>query len=258
MYKIIGLDAETKMEEIERQRGELELRSSFNDVRKEVGLDPILGGDVIANPTYIETLMRTHTLGEIREFLFGYKGDSENPKYDYVADPLWFQQRMLIEGPPEGQEIDPLTGEIVDEEEEMIDPETGEVIDPETGEPVEEIAEEPAGEMINEEDERIPPTEKSLEKGLKFGSSKKYHGIRTKINKLDSELMKMRESYMKNYSNVSGMMMKEVLQTIKKEVDGAIAEKSNKMARDLNNQTDALTKDLRREINAISDQSSKN
>jgi hypothetical protein len=228
-FQFVGLDAETKIEEIERQRGELELRSSFNDVRKEVGLDPILGGDVVANPTYIETLMRTHTLGEIREFLFGYKGDSENPKYDYVADPLWFQQRMLIEGPPEGQEIDPETGEPVEEEEEMIDPETGEVIDPETGEPVEEIAEEPAGEMISEEDERVPPTtEKSLEKNLKAGSSTKYHGARSSVVKLDSELMKMRDDYLKNYRSVSSMLMKEVTKTLEEEIDDAISDKSGK------------------------------
>ncbi len=97
-FSFVGLETESKMEEITRQTSEIQVRATLNDVRRESGLDPVPGGDIVLNPTYLQYLSATHKVGEIREFVFGYKGDAENPEYNYVADPFYFQNLMMITG----------------------------------------------------------------------------------------------------------------------------------------------------------------
>jgi hypothetical protein len=97
-FKFVGLETESKMEELTRQQIETTVRTSVNDARKEAGMDPVLGGDIIQAPAYIETLFRTHKVGEIREYLFGYEGDSENPEFNYIDNASYFQNLQLVAG----------------------------------------------------------------------------------------------------------------------------------------------------------------
>lgn len=95
-FSFVGLEIESKAEEINRQTAEIGVRSSVNDIRRESGQDPVLSGDIICNPSYYQGLIQLHKVGEIREFLLGYVGDSENPEFNYIADPLYLENLQLI------------------------------------------------------------------------------------------------------------------------------------------------------------------
>jgi len=99
-FCFVGLDAESKLEEANRQTVEANLHASINDLRKDVQKDKILGGDIPLNANYVTTLMRTHTIGEIRAKILGYEDDLSNPKYDYIPDAYYFQNLQIRQPQP--------------------------------------------------------------------------------------------------------------------------------------------------------------
>ena len=125
-FCFVGLDAESKMEEAQRQTIEAQLHASLNDLRKEVQKDPVLCGDFPLNAAYASLLFRTHTLGEIRAKLLGatdesYKNDINDERFNYIADPFYFQNmQMKMNMPmpgavgPDGQPISGIEQKISD------------------------------------------------------------------------------------------------------------------------------------------------
>jgi hypothetical protein len=95
-FEFVGLDAEDKAEELQRQTLELQVHSSLDEIRKEIEKKPVLGGAIPLNPQYVEILFKTHTVGEIREKLLGYAGDSQKPEYRYIPDGVFIQNLQLM------------------------------------------------------------------------------------------------------------------------------------------------------------------
>ena len=188
----------------------------MNDIRDEAGLDPILAGEVIGNEAWITLMIQTHTIGQIREYLFGYQGDSENPKYDYVADQFWFQQRQIVdpemkaeqeammmmqggmppgeEGMPPGQGEEPQGGEEVTPEKEAALAEQG-------------VQENPFGK-----------TEKKNMSLIKSEMSRKKQWYLGK--KLDKRLEKVRKQFLGDYKMVEKKMLDEIFEVVKEDING--------------------------------------
>jgi uncharacterized protein YnzC (UPF0291/DUF896 family) len=247
-FEFVGLEAESKMEELERQLQESQVRATLNEIREESGLDPVLAGEIISNPTWIQVLFQTHTIGQIREHLFGYRGDSDNPKYDYIESPSWFQQRNLVdpeikaqqqmqammafgqEPGAEGEEGEEVPPEEEGAEEEQMSPE--EMLNMpgmQPGGPPMQTEEElyaqdgdyagadPAMAGVPEEEEeeqkKSRKVKMDLVKAKMKSASKSYQGY-----KLDNRLEKVRQQYLKDYKDTQKKMMEEIFDTIKEDL----------------------------------------
>jgi len=57
MFKFVGLEEMTEKERIEKIRTEVTNWKTLNEVRKELGLPEIEGGDIVLSPTYIQGKM---------------------------------------------------------------------------------------------------------------------------------------------------------------------------------------------------------
>lgn len=95
-FVFAGYNAETRTEELERQQAEISLHATMNEVRSEMEKDSVIGGDLVLNPAYLDTLFKTHTIGEIREIVFKYAGDSQNPQWAYAESMGYLQNQQLI------------------------------------------------------------------------------------------------------------------------------------------------------------------
>jgi hypothetical protein len=98
-FKFVGLDAENPDQEIARLQQNSQLHLTYNDILTKVEKKEIpkeLGGDVPLNPQYQAILDKYLTVGQIKEIYFGIKGASKNPNFDYMRDPFYFQQQMLL------------------------------------------------------------------------------------------------------------------------------------------------------------------
>lgn len=97
-YKVIfvGLDAEDRMQEVERLQAEVTLHTTVDEAREQADLEPIkTGGGLILNPLLLQTLQANMYKGEFMEKFCGVAGASANPDLQYVPDPLWFQWQQL-------------------------------------------------------------------------------------------------------------------------------------------------------------------
>lgn len=194
-FCFVGLDAESKEQELERQEKELKLHTSIDDIRKEIDKDPILAGKVILNADYIAFLFRTHTVGEIREMLLGYPEDSKNPLFDYIADgPFLDNKQMLMAPAGVDEDGNPIEGGDGDEP-------GGEKL-PAGSVQVEPGVEEAVAMYLEEHPEIV---EKSLMKSVD-------------PNKINSRFDKLRSEYITTYKSVQAQMLKEILESVKDEI----------------------------------------
>jgi hypothetical protein len=96
-FQFVGLDAETKMEELERLEHETSLLTTLDEARKQTDRDPMdIGGGLILNPLLIQILTTNLPKGLFMEKFLGVKGASQRPDLQYVPDPLWFQFQTLL------------------------------------------------------------------------------------------------------------------------------------------------------------------
>jgi hypothetical protein len=253
-FQFVGLEAESKMEELTRQQIETQVRTTVNEARKEAGMDPVLSGDIVQAPIYVETLFRTHKIGEIREAMFDYEGDSENPEFNYIDNASYFQnlqlisqmaqQQMMMEagGDPNADPSDPNA---------MDEPADG------GGNPFgggggdafggEEGGDEQGGGGGEDEaqSEESPKHGSGKQKGG-FGKSRrlndnlrKAHPViqkavkdrlaksahhHHKVKKLDNDLEKMRREYHRAYREIQPKMYQEILDALKPEFDDGESE----------------------------------
>lgn len=98
MFKFVGLQSETKQQEITRLQAEMSVHGSLNDMLRQVKKDAIskdLAGDVPLNGLWWNLAKELLTVGELREKLLGDKGASERDELKYIASPMfmaWQQQ----------------------------------------------------------------------------------------------------------------------------------------------------------------------
>lgn len=99
VFKFVGLDAENPDQEIARIQQNSLLHLTYNEILTKVEkkeLPKQMGADFPLNPQYQAVLEKYLTVGQIKEYFFGIPGASKNPNFDYVRDPFYFQQQMLL------------------------------------------------------------------------------------------------------------------------------------------------------------------
>ena len=75
-FRFVGLDAETRMQEIERLEKEGQVYKTVNEVRTEMGLAPIDHGDIILNANYTQYLAQQNLENQEEEAMMG----EDNPE----------------------------------------------------------------------------------------------------------------------------------------------------------------------------------
>lgn len=99
-FTFLGIDKESPDKENARLESSIQIYSTMNDVLDEVEKERIpksMGGDLIMNPLYWQTVSPYLTVGVIMEQMLGVKGASKDPRYMYVRDPMWFQYQQMIQ-----------------------------------------------------------------------------------------------------------------------------------------------------------------
>lgn len=95
-FCFVGLDAETRNEEIERLKEEVQLHTTLNEARQQADLDPLeVGGNLILNPELINTQMQAMPFGMFVEKFMGLKGASSRPDLQFFANQYWFQWQTM-------------------------------------------------------------------------------------------------------------------------------------------------------------------
>ena len=218
-FEFVGLEAESKAEELERHQAEIAVRATLNDIRDEAGLDPILAGEVVGNEAWLTLMMQTHTIGQIREYLFGYAGDSENPKFDYIADQFWFQQRQIVDPEMKAEQdaMMMMQAGAMPPGEEGMPPGQGE--EPQGGVSPEEAAmEEEAAADAGGESNPFGKAKKKDMDLIKSEMSQKKQWYLGK--KLDKRLEKVRKQFLGDYKMVEKKMLDEIFEVVKEDVNG--------------------------------------
>lgn len=117
VFKLVGLDAESPEKKDTGTQRRQQIDMTYDEVLELYNKPPIgreLGGMFPFNPNYQAILDKYFTVGEIKEFFFGVKGASQNPRWNYVRDPFAFQwvaiqmqkeqMAMAAQQPPEGSD----------------------------------------------------------------------------------------------------------------------------------------------------------
>jgi hypothetical protein len=98
-FCFVGLDAETREEEIDRLKEEVQLHTTLDEAREEAQLEALpVGGGLILNPILLQTLQANLPKGVFMETFMNVSGASSRPDLQYIPDPFWFQfQQMQIQ-----------------------------------------------------------------------------------------------------------------------------------------------------------------
>jgi intein/homing endonuclease len=94
--KLVGLEAETAEKESIRLQQDMPVHMTFNDVLEQVEKDPVpvnVGGTFPLNPQWQAIVDKYVPVGVLLEQFFGIEGASQNPEWNYVRDPYFFQNR---------------------------------------------------------------------------------------------------------------------------------------------------------------------
>lgn len=93
-----GLDADSPEKEIVSIQQRSQVEFTFNDIMKVVE-KPLIPrrwcSEIPLNPVYKSYLDQYCTVGQIMEYFMGVEGASKDPRWDYVRDPLYFQNEQL-------------------------------------------------------------------------------------------------------------------------------------------------------------------
>lgn len=99
-YQLVlaGLDRDSPEKESTRLQQDMPIHMTMNEVLEHVEKRKIpkeMGGDMLFNPSYQQTIAPYLTVGQIMEYCFGFAHASQDPRYSYVRDPFWFQFQQL-------------------------------------------------------------------------------------------------------------------------------------------------------------------
>jgi phage portal protein BeeE len=222
-FIFVGLDAETRGEELQRLQAETQLHTSLNEAREEAEKEPMeIGGGLILNPLLIQTLRTSMPFGLWCEKFLGLQGYSERPDLQFIDNPSWFswqqmQQQMMMQqaqgqmaaGPDEDEEEDdapkkkspPKKGD---------DKEEGDDAAMEQQQQAEQQAAQAQGMAIQQYIASNPQLFKSMNANLDLAKSQ---GIQKKLNTLHVE--KMSEDLVKEWRKSSEALVKEILEVVK-------------------------------------------
>jgi hypothetical protein len=96
--QLVGLDAETAEKRAIRIQEEAPLFMSYNDILDEVEKHPVpkfMGGEYPLNPSFQQVLDKNVTVGVQLEYFLGIKGASQDPRYNYLRDPMYFTNMQM-------------------------------------------------------------------------------------------------------------------------------------------------------------------
>lgn len=92
----IGLDAETRTEEIQRLQNEVQLHTTLDEARKQADLSPLeVGGGLILNALLLQTLQSNMPKGMFMEKFMNIPGAASRPDLQYIPDAMWFQWQTM-------------------------------------------------------------------------------------------------------------------------------------------------------------------
>lgn len=95
-FCFVGLDAETRTEEITRLQSEVQLHTTLDEAREQADLDPLqVGGGLILNSLLLQTLQSNMTKGMFMEKFMKIPGASARPDLQYIPDSMWFQWQTM-------------------------------------------------------------------------------------------------------------------------------------------------------------------
>lgn len=107
VFRFIGLDVDSAEKESARLQEDQNLHMTINDLLSKVDKKPIhnlLGGNLILNPLWNQSIAPFVTVGTIMELVFGVKGASKDPRFDYIRDQFYFQNLQMAQAQQVQQE----------------------------------------------------------------------------------------------------------------------------------------------------------
>lgn len=98
-FRFVGLDVESKQDEIARQEREVKFKKTLNEIRAEDGLDPIEGGELILDPNYFQWYSQFSKEGkEAQEAMMGMGGMEEEGMEEDMEEQLpWEEDEEMPE-----------------------------------------------------------------------------------------------------------------------------------------------------------------
>lgn len=105
--KFVGLDVDTAEKESIRLQQDMAVHMTFDEVLEKVEKKPIglaYGGQFPLNPQWQAQIDKYLPVGVIMERFFGMKGASQDPRFQYLRDPFYFQQMEMLMGMQQQQQ----------------------------------------------------------------------------------------------------------------------------------------------------------
>jgi hypothetical protein len=99
-FKFVGLDAETAEKESVRLQQDMAVHMTIDEVLDKVEKKPLgkeWGGRFHLNPQWQQVLDKYVPVGKIMEHFFDMKGASQDPRFDYLRDPFYFNQMQMLQ-----------------------------------------------------------------------------------------------------------------------------------------------------------------
>jgi hypothetical protein len=96
---LAGLEKDSPERENTRLQQDMNVHMTYNEVMKQVEKNPIpkeLGGEFPLNPQLQMVLDKYMTVGVILENFFGIQGAAQDPRYQYIRDPFYFQNQQMV------------------------------------------------------------------------------------------------------------------------------------------------------------------
>jgi hypothetical protein len=98
-FKFLGLDALSPEKESIRIQQDMAVHMTMDEVLEHVEKKPIgdeFGGSFPLNPQWQAQLDKYVFVGEIMEHFFDKKGAAQDPRFQYLRDPFFFQWQQLM------------------------------------------------------------------------------------------------------------------------------------------------------------------
>jgi hypothetical protein len=98
-FKFLGLDAETAEKESVRLQQDMAVHMTTDEVLEKVEKKPIgkrFGGQFLLNPQWQAVVDKYFMVGDVMEHFFGMDGASQDPRFQYIRDPFWFNNVQIV------------------------------------------------------------------------------------------------------------------------------------------------------------------
>lgn len=96
----LGLDKDSPEKEAAKLQQDIQTHASMNDVLDVVEKERLpteVGGDLIMNPSFWAQIDKLVPVGQQMEFFLKRAGAGQDPRFDYIRDPFYFQHLALIQ-----------------------------------------------------------------------------------------------------------------------------------------------------------------